>query len=227
MSEYYRPTTSTSRREELKNLCMGGDAGVAWAEHYATVSFPSPETANVPMFQVLEESLLQGDAKVVHQVACSSGREVAHFARLYPEVKFIGSDMDDAVVAACRDRWVDIPNLSFTSVPLNRLSAADQISMQSDIVYTSGGLQYLDEPSLRRFLDIVQQSANRVLIQETLDPEFMMDENTHSTRRGNFTWNHPFTHYLADSGWTNIEYGFSGPAENASAKNVSVWARAK
>jgi len=63
---FYRPATSTSSREELKSLCRGGDAGIAWVKRYAARSFTRQNAETIPMFQALERILAQGEAKLVH-----------------------------------------------------------------------------------------------------------------------------------------------------------------
>lgn len=222
MAEYYHPSTATSRREELKNLSMGRESGVRWAEYYLRMGFPTKDTVHQPMFRMLEECLSEGQVKKVHQVASCSGREVVYFARRYPEVTFVGSDMDDAVVSACRERWKELPNLSFTVVRLDRLDAREQDSLRSDLVYASGGLQFLDEPSLRRFLRVLLPLTRRILLTQPLAIDFLMQKHTHSTSRGNFSWNHPYTKYLAEEGWVNVHHEVGFIEEHFWAKNANI-----
>ena len=221
-SEYYNFATPTSRRETLKDLCMGQESGVVWAEDYASRGFPTEETAHIPMFHMLEECLSAGQIKTVHQVACGSGREIAYFAQRHPEMKFFGSDMDDAIVAASRERWQQIANLSFVVVRLDRLDASEQEYLRSDLVYASGGLQYLDEHALRRFLCVLLPLAGRILFNQPLAIDFLMREHSRSTPRGNFSWNHPYTQYLVDEGWLDVHYEIGFIEESFWAKNVSV-----
>ena len=224
MHEYYSPVTSTSRRETLKNLCMGEESGVAWAEYYANVGFPTKDTAKVAMFSFLEECLSAGHVKTVHEVACGSGRMAAYFAQQHPEVKFVGSDKNDRVVAACRKRWQHIPNLSFVVVHLDRLNTLEQEALRSDLVYASGGLLYLDEHSLRRLLHVLFSLTGRFLLTQPLAIDYPMEEYSHSIPRGNFTWDHPYTHFLRDEGWRDVYYeiAVTDKKKKGRAKQVSV-----
>jgi len=80
LSEYYHRETSTTRREEIKNLCIGGISGYNWAKRYAGEKFEEK-----PIIRWLD-ILLKNHIHSVHQIGCSSGRELAHFARIYPDI---------------------------------------------------------------------------------------------------------------------------------------------
>ncbi len=222
MAEYYHPETPSSRREALKGFCMSAEQGVAWATQYAQRGFPDRDTGDLAMFRMLEERMAEGRVQRLHQVACSSGREIAYFARRYPMVTCVGSDMDDAIVADCRRRWSGLPNLSFVVVRLDRLDLEEQDRLRSDLVYSSGGLQYLDAPTLRRFFQVTAALAKELMLLQPLAIAAAADGQGGSTPRGNFSWNHPYVTYLRQTGWTDRDCAIGLVDEDAEVKVVSV-----
>jgi len=138
-----------------------------------------------------------------------------------PQLTFVGSDMDEAIISACRERWTGLNNLSFTVVRLDRLEPWELDPLKSDLVYASGGLNYLAEPSLRKFLTLVRPLTRRILFAEPLAIDFLMDDHSHSTPRGDFAWSHPYTSYLVDAGWAEVRYEIGFLEQHYWAKMVN------
>jgi hypothetical protein len=224
--EYYAPETSTERREAIKRLCMGEDSGVAWAKAYLERGFPDRFTPVLAMFGELERWLASGTVRSVHQVACCSGREIAHFAKRHPEVRFCGSDADPAVVDFLRDHWRDVPNLSFEVLRLECWDDPSFAALASDLAYASGGLHYLDPASLRGFLARAREVVGSLLLSQPLDAAFSSGGPPGSTPRQLLSWNHAYPAYLAEVGWTEIGWRESSLAELPGVKNIGSWATA-
>ena len=224
--EYYAPSTSTARREALKARCMGSASGVQWAKTYLARGFPDRYTPVLAMFRELERQLASGAVGHVHQVACCSGREIAYFARRFPGVTFRGSDGDADVVEFLRQTWRDLPNLSFVRIRLERTDAAEMTALESDLLYASGGFHYLDEPSLRSFVERARGWTSRLLLSQPLDPACSMQTPTHATPRTQLSWNHPYAHYLREAGWAAVQWEEGLVEELPWVKNVAAWARA-
>lgn len=222
LAEYYSRNTSTQRREDLKIMAMGNDGGVTWAKQYANRGFPEENSLPPSMFGMLEERLSRGGIKNVHQVACGSGREVAYFARQHQSVKFIGSDGDPMVVEFITSLWENINNLSFSVTRLDRLNQEELESLKCDLVYASGGLQYLDEPSLKQFCKKLSLLTPRFLLAQPISADYDGKSDMHSSRRGTFSWNHPYVRYLADEGWTVVNYEFNSWDSSPWAKTISL-----
>lgn len=225
--EYYRPAASTARREALKALCMGEDAGVRWAKSYLARGFPDRYTPILAMFRELETYLAGGTVGRVHQVACCSGRETAYFARRFPAIAFRGSDGDADVVAFLRSTWRGVPNLEFAHVRLERTDPGEMEALRSDLVYASGGFHYLDERSLRRFLARVREVTSIILLSQPLDRAFSMEAHTRSTPRTQLSWNHPYARYLREAGWERVRWEEGVADELPWVKNVGVCAEAR
>ena len=224
--EYYGQATTTARREAIKALCMGEESGVRWAREYLKRGFPDAYTPLIAMFSELESRLASGKLRRVHQVACCSGREIAHFARRYPGVEFIGSDADPSIVDFLRDTWRDLPNLSFTVLRLESVGAGEMESLRADLVYASGGFHYLDPESLRRLLSGTRSVAGALLLSQPLARGFATDTGQASTPRGQLSWNHPYPKYLREAGWARVAWSEGASEALPHVKNISASADA-
>jgi hypothetical protein len=201
---------------------MGAASGVRWAESYLARGFPDRYTATLTMFTELETYLATGQVTVVHQVACCSGREIAYFARRYPHVAFVGSDGDAAVVAWLRQTWRAVPNLSFTRVRLELTETAEVEALRADLVYASGGLHYMDEPSVRHFVARVRERSPLLLVSQPLDRAFAVEGNARSRPRGQLSWNHPYARYLREAGWRQVRWAEGIVEDLPWVKNVGA-----
>ena len=222
LAKYYSKNTSSKEREVLKYMCMGSDSGVIWAENYAKRGFPNEKTKMESFWGLLDNKLSDNTILHVHQVACGSGREVAYYAKKYPKIKFIGSDIDESVVTFCKGKWGYISNLTFQVVRLDRLNEKEKKILKCDLIYASGGLQYLDEANLIRFFKIINGLSKQIIFAQPLAIDFLMDKHKHSKKRGNFSWNHPYTSILRQAGWQNITYSVSFVEKDYWAKTVDI-----
>lgn len=220
--EYYAAATSTARREAIKALCMGEDSGVRWAQQYLERGFPDPYTAVIAMFGEIESRLASGDVASVHQVACCSGREIAYFARRYPKITFVGSDADPAIVEFLRDKWRELPNLAFTLLRLEKTEDTEMESLRGDLVYASGGFHYMDPESLRRFFLHTHELAGSLLLSQPLARAYLTGTARESSPRGQLSWNHPYPHYLAETGWAHVAWSEGVTEDLAYVKNLSA-----
>ena len=222
LAKYYSKNTSSKEREVLKYMCMGDDSGVVWAKYYAKIGFPNETTKMQGFWGLLDNKLSDHTIKHVHQVACGSGREVAYYAKKYPKIKFIGSDIDESVVSFCKEKWGYISNLTFEVVRLDRLNQKEKKILKCDLIFASGGLQYLDEALLIRFFKIINGLSKQIIFAQPLAIDFLMDKHKHSKKRGNFSWNHPYISILRQAGWQNITYSVSFIEKHYWAKTVNI-----
>ena len=224
LTKYYSKNTTSEEREFLKYMCMGKESGVRWAKYYASIEFPNEKTNMIDLYNWLDSTLLDSTIRHVHQVACSSGREIAYYAKKYPKIKFIGSDIDADVVSFCRRKWGHIPNLEFQVVRLDRLNEKEKKILKSDLIYASGGLQYLDEAQLFKFFKNANKLSTKILFAQPLKIDFLMDKHHNSTKRSQFSWNHSYTTLLERTNWQKIKYTVFFFEEHYWTKTVSFYA---
>lgn len=201
---------------------MGADSGVGWARQYLARGFPDRFTPIIGMFAELEARLASGRVERVHQVACCSGREIAHYARRFPGVAFTGSDADDSIVEFCRETWRDLPNLAFTRLRLEDTDAAGMRALEGDLVCASGGLHYMDPESLRRFFRRARELTRTLLLSQPLDRDYAVALEQESKPRAQLSWNHPYPAYLREAGWTRIQCSEGVADDLPWVKNVSA-----
>lgn len=219
---YYAPDASTLRREEIKQLCMGSDSAVAWAKRYLKKGFPEAQTANLPMFPLLQDWFASGGIRSAHQVGCCSGREIAWFARNFPEIQFTGSDFDADLVSFLREHWAGIPNLDFMELHMDK-AVSDHARFQTDLLYASGGFHYMDPGALVRFLADARNFAGRIALSQPLDRPFDVAESESSTPRAMLSWNHPYPRLLEETGWSRIDWREGFLADFPTLKNIATW----
>lgn len=206
---YYRSNTSTEIREGLKSLCMGSISGYKWSEHYALSN-----SYQTPIFVSILKTLDTSNIYKVHQVGCSSGREVSYFARRYPNIRFLGSDRYLEVIEGCRERWKDLPNIRFEVLDL----VYDKV--ESELVFSSGSLQYIDQESLEFFFETLE--CTKILLEEPLDVKFSIEDSLKSEPRGNLSWSHPYIKTLRKMGYKYINYDTTFREEHPWAKTVTI-----
>lgn len=219
--EYYKNNTTTSRRMQLIDMVISDEAGVKWAEYYLSKSFGDDDVLKNRMFLWIDELLsTNSDIIDVHQVACSSGREVAYFSKKYKDRNFIGSDIDTAIISNCYKNW-QIENLKFEVLRLENLN--DLHKIDTDLVYASGSLQYLDYAILDMFFkEIFTSKCEYLLLAEPLHNDFDIFKERTSTKRGNFSWNHPYAYLLKNNGWILSDFYEEKSVNNANAKNIYI-----
>ena len=221
---YYDAAASTKDRETIKALCMARSSAVKWARHYLSLGFPDRYTPALKMFDEIESLLGDGSVKMVRQVACCSGREIAYFARRYPQITFVGSDADEALVDFLREYWKHLSNLTFDLVRLEEEHQADGAKLKCDLLYASGGFHYLDPASLRRFFLRVQPLAGHLLLSQPMNRSYDAEKERDSQPRGQLSWNHPYPAFLREAGWTGVRLIEGLVEELPRLKNVAVFA---
>jgi Methyltransferase domain len=220
---YYDAAASTKDRETIKALCMARSSAVKWARHYLSLGFPDRYTPALKMFDEIESLLASGSVQIVRQVACCSGREIAYFAGRYPQIEFVGSDCDEALIDFLRKHWEHLSNLTFDLVRLEE-ELADGAKLKCDLLYASGGFHYLDPASLRRFLLRVRPLAGRLLLSQPMNRSYAVEKERDSQPRGQLSWNHPYPAFLREAGWTRIRVIEGLVEELPRLKNVAVFA---
>ena len=140
IDQVYLAEADPDERERLKCLCMGGISGVAWADHYeaAPVDFEA-----YPWFVAFDQALEQATpGSVAIQIGCSSGRELAHFARRHPRVSFVGIDIDEPIISRASNVH-PMPNLTFAMKRAHHVLDAAPCTDGELILFCSASLQYV------------------------------------------------------------------------------------
>ena len=210
------------KRETLKAICMGGDCGKIWAEHYQKKYKSTGYEGSIdlsiklghmtlreasPIYDEISSILENADFNyLVIQIGSSSGREIAYFAKRFPQHEFVGSDIYDEVVeySSCYHNY---PNLSFVKCAakdiVNIFNIIDiDIKNKPVLIFSSGSLQYAQPEHITIFFNSLSKFQNfKILLFEPgNEAKGKPDEIKTSIWRENFSYTHDYKWYAEKSG---------------------------
>lgn len=229
----YLKEKDPDKRETLKSICMGGKGGKNWAEFYqkknkstgyegsidfnTKVGHMTLREAN-PIFDEINSILENTDSKyLVIQVGTSSGREIAYFAKMFPQHEFVGSDIYDEVVEYSSS-FHNYPNLSFvkcSAKEIENIFLYKKIDKKDKpiLIYSSSSLTYVQPEHLTNFFDSIAKIVNlKLLISEPgNESKEKPDKIKTSIFRGNFSYTHDYKCYSEKSGIKTVKYEILRP----------------
>jgi SAM-dependent methyltransferase len=197
-------------RVRLQSLLMGGQSGVNWAQTYGATEFDPKTTAKVgeltfqqacPGFLWLNSLLEKLENADIYQIGSGSGREVAYYAKLFPQHKFWGTDLFEEVVDRSSKLYQSINNLNFAVCAAKELPIFidNNTTAKVAILFSSGSLQYVQPEHLTQLfsqLACVAKKKGTILHAIILEPANEIPKNPYilekSMPRGNFSWTHNY-----------------------------------
>lgn len=196
----YLPCGATERAA-MSDRVMSGASGAAWAENYASKDLPLD--AKHPIYAEFNRFLALLDREVtVIQVGSSSGRETHFFATTNPRHRFLGVDIDEAIVAFAR-RHYHADNLAFAVGRAETVASLLPPPGEPLVVVSSGALQYVQPEFLGAFYQVVASRAAAVVVEDSqsdrLD-DFLAYPG--SCWWGDFAYNHNHKSYAEAAGLT-------------------------
>jgi hypothetical protein len=196
---------------------MGGDGGGKWAESYDSGGLDfNGKVGNLtlgeacPAYGITESLLERLKSKRIFmcQIGSSSGREIAYFAKKYPEQKFSGTDIYEEVIKYSADSH-RLPNLTFELFSaknihekLSALTGFDCI-----IVFSSGSLQYVQPEHIDLFFMNLSRIPNlKIILNEPGDETKGSPDKLGGSRyRGSFSYTHNYKYYAERNGLKTVE----------------------
>ena len=225
----YLKENDPDKRETLKSICMGGECGKNWAEYYQTQLITSSSGGMidlntkighmtlqeaVPLFGEVSSILENADSNylVIH-IGSSSGKEIAYFAKTFPQHEFVGTDIYDEVVEYASD-YHNYSNLSFVKCSAkeigNIFNILDiDIKNKPVLIYASGSLQYVQPEHLTIFFNSLGKFANlKILLNEPgNESKGKPDKIKTNIFRGNFSYTHDYKWYAEKPGLRVTQWG--------------------
>ena len=223
----YLKEKDPDKRETLKSICMGGKCGGNWAEYYqssqhgvtcfegtidfnAKVGHMTLQEAE-PLYDKVSSILENTDSNyLVIQVGSSSGKEIAYFAKIFPQHEFIGTDIYDEVVEYSSD-YHHYPNLSFVKCSAkdigNIFNIVDIKNNKPVLVFASGSLNYVQPEHLTIFFNSLAKFLNlKIFLHEPgSESKGKPDEIKTSIYRSNFSYTHDYKWYAEESGIETVK----------------------
>jgi len=212
----YWSETNPDLRTAKQGLLMGGESGAEWAKHYDSSPFPPDEGTKVgsisfsealPIFEDLKNVLRNKiNPTTLIQIGSSSGREIAWFARQFPHIRCIGSDIYRSVIEYSSNKYRG-PNLSFVTLPAHQLDSLIQILPEGEdvIFFSSGSLQYVQPEHLKDFFTSLTKFSRSIevyLLETADDKKGSPNALEESLPRGNFSFTH---NYMKDARSAGLE----------------------
>jgi len=211
--EFLRESDPT-KREEMKSLCMGGEAGVGWAQSYQSRPLDfNKKVGNLsyrdacPVLGAVDRLLKSNNEKyTVIQIGSSSGREIAHIAKNNPNHDFIGTDTY-AEVVKYSSSYHRCPNLSFIQCSAQDISTLlERISIFNLVLFSSNSLQYVQPEHLDIFIASCSNYPVRMLLLEPTSFKRICPEKIKESRwRGEFSYTHNYRYYAEKYNFETLE----------------------
>lgn len=231
-SEIY-PHLTLSERMDTQLYLMGGDIGVAWAEHYQTMTStfpPKKDTVFIgdkewhevkPFVKYIEDLLSNCENCLVIQIGSSSGREIAYFSKKFQQHYFIGTDIVEEVCDYSSKKY-SAKNIKFINCPSHYshlLSIMD--NFENYIVFSSGSLQYAFPEHLNDMFKEWSKKRNvHIIVSEPSSTKKQIPtEIKGSTVRGQCSYTHNYSYYARKNGFNIKEEDLIKPYISEKYKN--------
>ncbi len=219
----YVSEKDADKREALKGFAMGGNSGKNWAASYnSRVLNLNERIGNMssreaqPFFDAIDEICIKNKGKNVYvcQIGSSSGREIAYFAKKYPDFSFLGSDIYQEVID------FSVVNHKYTNLSFEVFSAKTIVTkllslknVDLTIVFSSGSLQYVQPEHLEFFFkELVKVPNVEILLCEPCnESKGCPDGLKKSIWRGNFSYTHDYRFYAEEAGFLTADFKILRP----------------
>ena len=218
----YQKEKDPDKRETLKSIAMGGNCGKNWAIHYQNSHKSTDYEGAIdlnrkcghitlreacPIFDEISSILENSDLNyLVIQIGSSSGREIAYFAKMFPQHEFVGSDIYNEVVSYSKG-FHNYPNLSFVKCAakdiVNIFNIIDiDIKNKPVLIFSSGSLQYVQPEHITIFFNSLSKFQNLkiLLLEPGNEAKGKPDEIKTSIWKGNFSFTHDYKWYAEKLG---------------------------
>lgn len=207
----YLKEANPYEREKLKSIAMGGVSGRNWAERHNKIPLDfNVKIGNLdfhkacPLFEQVENICKDANMHtVVVQIGSCSGRETAYFAKKFPEITFIGTDIYEEIVSYSR-QFHNFSNLSF------QLCSADNTienilrkwEGKNIIIFSHGSLQYVQPEFLIIFFKSLTSyhGLKIILLEPAKESAGNPDGIRKSIWKGNFSYTHDYKYYAETAG---------------------------
>jgi len=186
-------------REEMKKLCSDGESCEKWFYIYKN----RPLDLDIILYKDLEKRLREESNFIVVQLGSCSGREVAYFAKRFPEHEFIGIELYQPFIDLSNAEY-NLPNLSFELMPAVNISILmEKYKDKKFIFFSSGSMEYIQPEHIRGIFTDIKNYGAEIFLYEPIVKKAI--DEIKSTYRGNFSFNHNYKYFAEYSGIKTLE----------------------
>lgn len=203
----YLKERDPDRREALKEQIVLGRGGMFIADGYWNEGFDRtrfmgdiPIDEAMPVYPTLDRLLATASADtVILQIGSCSGREIAHFAKRFPQFSYIGTDIDPAMVGAANIRF------GSNSLRFELARAHEALALVPPdrplIVFSVTSLQYVQPEHLAMLMrQIAERSDTTLLLSETWEAAGAELMPGKSRWRAMFSYSHEYEKFASEAG---------------------------
>ena len=218
VEQIYLKQPDQTKREKLKQSLLGDKPDLLWAEYYQTTSPPMEELKNFPMGQYIREieyMLDRGKDFSVFQIGCSSGREIAYFAKKYPDISFYGTDISaGAIKFSSKNHQMD--NLHFEVCSAKDITKMiEKYPSKNILLFSSVALQYVQPEHLDQMFESIRNYKNLTVV---FSESGSTENGSPDAIKGSLYWyeflqTHNYKYYAEKNGFKTIKCLFMQDGE--------------
>jgi SAM-dependent methyltransferase len=180
---------------KYRKLIVANEPGNQWCDIYRSRTNEYEKKLSW-FFEALEKLIDSYRLTQIMQIGCAGGGELYYLAKRFPQIKFIGIDLNKNAIDKNRELYKDISNIEFISGDIFTENFLNVYRPQ--LVFTSGTAEYFTEEELRKYIDSAKkEGVNIMLFYEPITiSSFNYKEDTRSKPRGGMAFNHNYSFHM-------------------------------
>lgn len=180
---------------KYRKLIVANESGNQWCETYRSRANEYEKKLSW-FFEALEKLINSYGLTQIMQVGCAGGGELCHMAKRYPQIKFIGIDLNKNTIEKNRETYKEFTNIEFIEGDIFTRDFFKEYMPQ--MVFTSGTAEYFTEDELINFIaKAKEENVDIILFYEPITRTiFDYSEEIRSKPRGGMAFNHNYSFHL-------------------------------
>ncbi len=214
--EYFNKLKSKEEIRDLTDSTLVFGEGRKWAQHYydehfqtlnelkkrkiGLIPFDEATLIYTKIIDYIKYNQLEKNKDVyIIQLGSSSGRDLEFFYKIYPELNYISTDVNDEILDFQKEKY-NYSNFNFFKCYAEDIDECiNHFNIENKvlILFSSGSLQYVNPHYLKVFFNKINKYDNLSLF--LLEPtrlSFIDDSKKMSDNRGNISFSHRYDEYV-------------------------------
>ena len=213
--EYFDKLKSKEEIRELTDSTLVSGEGRKWAQNHYSKHFQTLDELKkrktglissdkaLPVFtriiDYIKNNQLEKNKNVyIIQLGSSSGKGLEFFYKIYPELNYISTDVNDEILDFQKEKY-NYSNFSFFKCYAEDIDECiNHFNLENKILilFSSSSLQYVNPYFLKEFFNKINKYDNlNLFIVEPLSLIFIDNSKKMSDNRGNISYSHRYNEY--------------------------------
>ena len=212
--EYFNKLKSKEEIRDLTDSSLSSGEGEKWAQHYyekniLQLGLILDETIYTRMVNYIKTNNLQ-ENKDVHiiQLGSSSGRDLEYLFKIYPELNYISTDINDEILNFQKKKY-KFKNLKYYKCyaeDIDKCINHFNLSNKIIILFTCGSIQCVNPYFLEQFFSKISTFEQlNLFISEPISIRFIENSENLSESRGNIFFSHQYGKYALNAKMKIVE----------------------